>query len=185
MAALEAAALNGSLFQPRSTSPTRSSSTASPQNTDDELASDHSPPSSPSVLPQSNGGAQTGPKGVINDQRARTLHDKSESERVRRETIRIQEKRGIVAQTSVEEERNRKVAEKEVEEEEEEVKRRWRSSRITEIDGERKRGGLREVGKEGFVSAVERPGWVVVLIYEPVRFPPYYGFIPVRSSLMR
>jgi hypothetical protein len=30
------------------------------------------------------------------------------------------------------------------------------------------RKGLREVGKEGFVSAVEREGWVVVVIYEPV-----------------
>jgi hypothetical protein len=36
------------------------------------------------------------------------------------------------------------------------------------VEGVVKRGGLRAVGKEGFVSAVERPGWVVILIYEPV-----------------
>jgi hypothetical protein len=41
----------------------------------------------------------------------------------------------------------------------------WRKGRIEEMKA---RKGLREVGKEGFVSAVEREGWVCVLIYEPV-----------------
>ncbi len=34
--------------------------------------------------------------------------------------------------------------------------------------GPGERGGLKEVGKEGFVLAVERRGWVIVLVYEPV-----------------
>ena len=65
--------------------------------------------------------------------------------------------------------------------------RRWRAFRRRELQKEHehgrgvgidtgsmeggldlKRGGLREVGKDGFLSAVEASPWVVVLIYEPV-----------------
>ena len=60
-------------------------------------------------------------------------------------------------------------------EDEEDMERRRRKRRgemeaekLDDGGGWMKRGGLREIGKEGFVRAVERPGRVVVLIYEPV-----------------
>lgn len=61
------------------------------------------------------------------------------------------------------------------------ARERWRAQRRAEIERERnkdreedgvvrsKNGGIREVGREGFIRAVEREGWVLVLIYEPVR----------------
>jgi hypothetical protein len=60
------------------------------------------------------------------------------------------------------------------------ARERWRAQRRAEIERERnkgreedgvrrsKMGGIREVGREGFIRAVEREGWVLVLIYEPV-----------------
>ena len=95
-----------------------------------------------------------------------------------REVREDQEKRKMVALTSEEEDerRERERLMRESGEDEGEVAR-WRRKRREEIHretmnghGDRsvKRGGLREVGKEGFVGAVERPGWVVVLIHEPV-----------------
>lgn len=204
MADLEAAALSGDLFRPRSHSPTRSESTSSPLNTDDELGSDLSRPSSPhgsnanllsqssqpSAAAPSHSGAQTGPKGVISDRRAQRSQAREDGERDRRAVRAEQERRAIVAETVEQErvrrekeERDREAWEREREREEEENRLKWRRQRREELERERgggerdgeaglKRGGLREVGKEGFLMAVERPGWVVILIYEPVRAVP-------------
>jgi hypothetical protein len=201
MADLEAAALSGDLFRPRSDSPTRSESTSSPLNTDDELGSDLSRPSSPhgsnanllsqpsqpSAAAPSHSGAQTGPKGVISDRRAQRSQAREDGERDRRAVRAEQERRTIVAETVEQErvrrekeERDREAWEREREREEEENRLKWRRQRREELERERgggerageaalKRGGLREVGKEGVLMAVERPGWVVILIYEPVR----------------
>lgn len=61
------------------------------------------------------------------------------------------------------------------------AREQWRASRRAELEKPKevevgredyrgyRRGGLREVGKEGFLNAVEKRGWTVVLIYEPVR----------------
>jgi hypothetical protein len=197
MADLEAAALSGDLFRPRSPSPTRSASTASPVNTDDELGSDlsDSPPHSPSVnasqanlLPRE--GAQTGPKGVIEDRRAENLRVMAERKAVLRRTRLEQKQRAIIAET-VEEEAQRREREAR---EEEDARVRWRRNRREELELERreqneggngvvtKRGGLREVGQGGFVLAVERVGWVVVLIYEPVRLVITIYDIVVRMA---
>lgn len=192
MAELEHAALSGELFSPRSPSPSRSTSTSSPQNTDDELGSDLSAPPSPS-LPSSTGaappastGPQTGPKGVISDRRARTAADQAQSARQRQELRAAQERQAIVGLTVDEEaeEREREELLKETRDEDARKEREddasaweaWRARRREELGqraGDRGNSGggskgLREVGQEGFVGAVERPGWVVVLIYEPV-----------------
>lgn len=194
MSALEAAALSGELLQPRSSSPTRSTSTASPINTADELASDAedehdggdsdseagATTSKTALVPQpkqyDHEGARTGPKGVIADRKA---HIRGETTQ-RREYVKALNERmaksAIVGQTWDEEEADR-AAEKA---DEVEVQN-WRMKRKEELErfrSERQAGaaagvtagkvGLREVGKEGFVHAVERKGWVVVLIYEPV-----------------
>nr|XP_031862540.1 uncharacterized protein CI109_002037 [Kwoniella shandongensis]KAA5529612.1 hypothetical protein CI109_002037 [Kwoniella shandongensis] len=131
-------------------------------------------------------GPQTGPKGVIEDRKAANALAKSQ----RDEENRIQNaeflRKGMGGLTVHEEEelvRAQKV-QTQAQEEERGVEE-WRRKRRLELqgrgekdeddreeeDGEEargaKRGGLREVGKEGFVSAVERTGWVVVLIYEP------------------
>ena len=149
---LEDAALSGALFRaqdPASPSRSSSSSTSRPS----------SPvPSTHPLLPTytDRPGAQTGPKGVISDRRFhdRQAHDDAAASV---ESLRVdQERRAIVAPTV-----------------EEEDVMRWRERRMAELresEGPVKRG-LREVGKEGFVAAVERNGWVVVLIYEPVRYP--------------
>lgn len=186
MADLESAALSGNLFRTRSTAPSRTALTPSPKHTSDDLASDLSPQSSTTTAP-SRDGYQTGPKGVIEDRRAHDRQSKIDRERGIRELASSQEKRKIIALTSVEEdeERERERFLKEAvayEVEEVEARARWRRTRIEELKRDKevengdgrglKRGGLRELGKEGFVVAVERPGWVVILIYEPVRLRP-------------
>ena len=175
---LEAAALSGELFRPRSHSPARSTSTASVVNTDDELGSDLSPPGSPggsrsALLERANedhGGPQTGPKGVMQDQKTKSRRDREAREADQRTRAAEQAKHAIVAPT-VDEEAAARAAERE----QEELRLRWRRERREELQSGKKRddsprrGGLKEVGQEGFIAAVERRGWVVVLIYEPVR----------------
>lgn len=94
-------------------------------------------------------GAKTGPKGVLGDHAAyqaeARLAGKERTSALKAE----QDSRAIIAPTL---------------NEEDEVSR-WRHKRIEEM---RYASGLREVGQEGFVAAVERDGWVCVLIYEPV-----------------
>jgi len=197
MGDLETAALSGSLFRPRSHSPARSTSTPSPSNPEDELASDLSGPSSPITFPTRDG-PQTGPKGVIADRRAHKLQSRLEREQATRALVNEQEKRSMVAMTVHEEDEERE-RERLLEDGREdgdgggEDVARWRRARREELerentigDGRRgggsvKRGGLRQIGREGFVVAAERPGWVVVLIYEPVRRP----LSSTKFSLMR
>ncbi|RXK41992.1 hypothetical protein M231_00713 [Tremella mesenterica] len=165
---LETAALNGTLFRPRSPSPTRSASTASPENTDDELGSDISPSRPPSAAASSQAllhdGPQTGPKGVIEDRKAVERHARRQQEEVLRQRVEEQAERAIVVPSYNEEQAR--------EREEEELRSRWRRERREELRSNRergdspRRGGLKEVGQEGFVNAVERNGWAVVLIYE-------------------
>lgn len=168
---LEEAALSGALFQPaeRSGSPTHSDiSTSSEPNTDDELFSDLDNPSGPSesstaLLPEHEAshaaGPQTGIKGVLNDQNAHARSSRARGIKEAEEVRKRMEKVAIVGNTWQEEEEARK-KEKEGDGVEE-----WRKKRMMEMKG---KGALREVGKEGYVTAVEREGWVVVLIYEPV-----------------
>jgi hypothetical protein len=233
MAALEAAALSGELFQPRSTSPTRSASTSSPTpDSDDDDARDSflfeeeaeddddttgGPSSSRAALVNSSSraqdaqqggsvrsqnqnqyehdGARTGPKGVMADRKAQVEGSAIQRQEDLRNLNEKMEKSAIVGQTWQEEEEARAKAEgrqikktdQELEEEEEAEIHDWRMKRKEELErfrAERQAGmggggrglgvegvgkvGLKEVGKEGFVSAVEKRGWVVVLIYEPV-----------------
>jgi hypothetical protein len=194
---LETAALNGELFNPhRSPSPARS---LSPEpNTDDELGSDISQPSSPAraapqqyAPPSRDGGAQTGPKGVITDRKNQRLADRLAQETQRLQVIEAQQKKALTGATSQREDELRE-RERLLKESEEDglAREQWRAQRRVELERERRgdgkydehdgvrgsrsargQGGLREVGMEGFLEAVERPGWAVILIYEPVRRP--------------
>lgn len=190
---LETAALNGDLFNPhRSPSPARS--TSPDNNTDDELGSDISRPASPVqapppyAAPSRGAGAQTGPKGVITDRKNQRLADRLAQETQRLQVIEAQQRRALTGATSQGEDELRE-RERLLEESEEDglAREQWRAQRRAEL--ERQRGGedryedhpgaralmngrgqgrLREVGMEGFLEAVERPGWAVILIYEPV-----------------
>ncbi|OCF33638.1 hypothetical protein I316_04712 [Kwoniella heveanensis BCC8398] len=212
---LEAAALNGSLFtfQDSLPSPSRSASSSSPQNTDDELGSDleddndDGPSTAQSSIlgrrgdtsgrgaprvrspPVEHDGPQTGPKGVIEDRRAANTHAKQERERQVAEQLAEANRRALVGLTIDEEDKLRRKEKQQDDEKEDEELAEWRRRRKAQLVGDRdpqdedelpdrsdwdairresvKRGGLRELGAEGFVDAVEKPGWVAVLIYEP------------------
>lgn len=206
MPTLEESALNGDLFRPRSHSPNRSISTNSDNapDTDDELASGISTPSSPLTSggrPTTGAGfnadeassGRTGVKGVLADKKSSSSVNQAQRTAAAGEYAVEVERRKIVAMTIHEEEAARAAdkarSEGGDEEEGDNEVRKWRKARKEElrrnregtgdadggsaghaalVEGVVKRGGLREVGKEGFVSAVERPGWVVILIYEPV-----------------
>lgn len=187
---LEQAALSGELFQPRSNSPTRSDSTSSPLNTDDELASDldldddeddhkdgfvsQRHPSrgrpgegatgdSTTALIEPQEGPRTGIKGVINDKKAYTAYTRSETRDKARELRRKMERTAITSKAP----QSTKTMSGAGGQGDGDARDAWRTQRIMELELTRK--GLREVGKEGFVHAVEKAGWVLVLIYEPVR----------------
>ncbi|WVF68174.1 hypothetical protein IAT40_002939 [Kwoniella sp. CBS 6097] len=212
---LEAAALNGSLFTFQDTppSPTRSASTSSPQNTDNELDSDLDLEDGGQATGQSSrlgrrgdtkgrgaprvrsppvehDGPQTGPKGVIEDRRAANTHAKQERDRQVAGQLAEANRRALVGLTIDEEDELRRKEHQGNNDDEELVE--WRRRRKAQLAGAHddddddwghhgeklaqldtgrresiKRGGLRELGAEGFVDAVEKPGWVAVLIYEP------------------
>ncbi|WWC72598.1 uncharacterized protein I206_106560 [Kwoniella pini CBS 10737] len=220
---LETAALNGSLFtfdQNNPSSPTRSESSLSPLNTDDELGSDLSDNNSSNKIgkrgdisgkgvpkvynePIEHDGPQTGPKGVIEDRKSYQKNQRNEKSKELNDLILKQNKKAIIGLTIHEEDYLRKIEkqkkeEKEKEEEEEynnELKelRKKRKEQLklklnllngkleNESDNEefdddddekiekqiKKRGGLKEIGKENFIDSVEQIGWVIVLIYEP------------------
>ncbi|WVR08526.1 hypothetical protein IAU60_005581 [Kwoniella sp. DSM 27419] len=141
-------------------------------------------------------GPQTGPKGVIEDRRAADTHARAERDRAVAEQAVELNRRAIVGLTVHEEDELRRGEKEEGEGEDQGVmewRRRRRAElaagagRYRDEDGESdggddgersrrdteghpyprvKRGGLRELGVEGYVAAVEQPGWVVVLIYE-------------------
>jgi hypothetical protein len=164
--ALEEAALSGALFQPRERSgtPTRSDDGS---ESGSEVDNDTPPSggggateSSTALIPgydeAHSKGAQTGIKGVINDKKAHTRSTTAKHRDEQRELKDRMENMAIVGNTWKEEEEIR-AREDGIDD--------WRKKRMDEMKLGR---GLREVGKEGFVGAVEKAGWVVVLIYEPV-----------------
>ena len=169
--ALEEAALSGALFKDNYRPPERSG-TPEPESDDSTSDSDDDSPlqrgggdSTTGLIEQDEihaKGAQTGIKGVLNDKKA---HNRSTATREQDERQKLKEgieKMSIVGNTWSEEE-----ALREKENNGDEGLEGWRKARIEEMKA---RKGLREVGKEGFVSAVEQSGWVVMLIYEPVSF---------------
>jgi len=166
--ALEEAALSGALFKDNYRPPERSG-TPDPDSSDSEADSDdylHNAPAGESqdaLLEEDEihaKGAQTGIKGVLNDKKAHTRSTQSKQDEERRELKERMEKMSIVGKTWKEEEDMRAK-----ERDQRDGIEEWRRGRIEEMKA---RKGLREVGKEGFVSAVEKEGWVCVLIYEPV-----------------
>lgn len=187
---LEHAALSGELFQPRSNSPTRSDSTSSPFNTDDELASDLDDEGtgtggfvsrrgrrvaggqegdSTTALIEPSNGPRTGIKGVLNDQKAYSAHSKSVIADRAREIRDRMEKTSITVNGT----QSTKTiagagadAGAGVGAGADDGPEGWRKRRMMEFELTKK--GLKEVGKQGFLNAVERSGWVLVLIYEPV-----------------
>ncbi|KAL1410024.1 hypothetical protein Q8F55_004026 [Vanrija albida] len=112
-------------------------------------------------------GAQTGPKGVVADQRAAAAAAAASQRESQRSAQAALQRAAITAPTVPEEDASRRLAAELAEAQDDRA--RWREQRLAELraggGGER---GLREVGRESFVHAVERRGWVVVLIYEPV-----------------
>lgn len=167
--ALEEAALSGALFKDNYRPPERSgtpepSDSGSEPDSDSENYHDNAVGDSQTALIEEDEihakGAQTGIKGVLNDKKAHTRSTLSKQDEERKGLKERMGKMSIVANTWKEEEELR-AKEKDQGDGIEE----WRSRRIEEMKA---RKGLREVGKEGFVSAVEREGWVCVLIYEPV-----------------
>ncbi|WWC92322.1 uncharacterized protein L201_007276 [Kwoniella dendrophila CBS 6074] len=129
-------------------------------------------------------GPQTGPKGVIEDRKAHNSFQKQKREKELNDTIIEQNRKAIIGLTIHEEDLLRKQEQEQDELEEWRKKRKdqlirnqYNHNNEDEDDEDQykyedrrqsiKRGGLREIGKENFIEAVERPGWVVVLIYEP------------------
>lgn len=165
--ALEEAALSGALFKDNYRPPERSG-TPEPSDLGSESEDDNpiqrtAGDSTTGLIEQDelhSKGAQTGIKGVLNDKKAHNRSTVSKEKEERRQLKEGMEKMSIVANTWSEEE-----ALREKEKEGDGGLDGWRKARIEEMKA---RKGLREVGKEGFVGAVERSGWVVVLIYEPV-----------------
>ncbi|WWC98535.1 hypothetical protein V866_005427 [Kwoniella sp. B9012] len=193
---LETAALKGSLFtfDDSPPSPARSNSSASLLNTDDELGSDlDDGPSSSKIgqrgntsgkgVPPVNGsqiehdGPQTGPKGVISDRKAHSTIQQQRRDKEMNDKVLEQNRKALIGLTVHEEDQLRKKEEEEKDLEEWRRRRKEqliRNSEQDEDEGEDdsrrqsiKRGGLRELDKSNFIDAVERNGWVVVLIYEP------------------
>lgn len=181
MAALENAALDGTLFSNRSISPSRHSvDSRDEEDSEDDLsrpssplaaappASSHPYASSPSPRRK---GPKTGPKGVIADQRSAKAHAAAQSRAELQSTRARQEKGAITASTVHDEDVLRsKMAETRITDqekrEEDDLEAKWRAQRMATLQAGR--GGLREIGAATFLSTVERKGWALVLIYEPV-----------------
>lgn len=240
MVSLERAVLDGSLFAgPNPPSPTRSASTASPLNTDDELGSDFedspdqftfeddqqegSGKHSSSWLgksrrtnkgkaqehvrqPIEHDGHQTGVKGVIDD---RKVHNSNAAAQKQAEaTARaIELQRKALVGLTVHEEAELVAKDKEEKEEDSELEE-WRKKRRDQLQREKtmqqeddsqwerqrqgdfaygggdvgkgiRRGALREISEHNFIESVEREGWAIVLIYEPVS---YTTSVPVGKA---
>jgi hypothetical protein len=187
---MEEAILNGQpVAGPSSSSRSRS---ASPTNTDDELGSDlEQEPSdeaqSSTVGPPRTSGPQTGVKGVAADakhQKAIDRHNKNEAIKNRDQYLL---NKSFQAQTLDEEDADRRKAQQiEDQDEEERLIRMRREARMKELrnagnnrtsqeddddqdeNGSIYRQRLREVDADGFLKAVEQPGWTLVLLYELV-----------------
>ena len=180
MAELEKSALSGDLFRH---SPALGSHTFA--DSYDE-AGDEDPSacsSAKSLPPSARVGPRTGPKGVIEDRRSHIQRNRMIRQRAVDAERFEQERKAMVGLTLKEEDelRERDRLLNTSIDDEDEVRERRRQLRREELNKEmvlgngpqrldrgHKRGGLREIGSEGFLVAVERPGWVLVLIYEPV-----------------
>ena len=178
---LEQAVLSGALFRDPSSHVSEfreeDRQTPSPEpNTDDELGSDYSPPSSPRAAEDEVGASRaTGVKGVIKDQKAAALRAREEQLARRLLASQALEERALLAPTWEEDGELRAGEQTEAGER----ARRWGrtpggglnnsggGSERHRPGGER--GFLREVSSDGFLNAVDRAqGWVVVLVFEPV-----------------
>jgi hypothetical protein len=193
--AIEAALLSGKPLQPPSSAPDRQYTEHDhdskdeeevDEDDDDDLFTDSTPRRStaltpgpdPEASPFANAqGRQTGVKGVLDDRRASALANQKAQSEARTSKGAEQAARAMVGMTIHEEDAYRCGEENKESKEDGEARERWRRARRHELEREKEReraqegmqrGGLREVGREGFLGAVERRGWVVVLIYESV-----------------
>lgn len=198
---LEQAVLSGALFRDPSAVMSEfreeDRSTPSPEpNTDDELGSDYSPPSSPRPSPGTGveNSRSTGVKGVIKDSKQAALRARETQLARRLLANQALEERALLAPTWDEDEELRAGEDGDVAE----VARRWAKQPSSAGPGgdqrERARGGegagaggprkgyLREVSMQGYLNAVDHAeGWVVILVFEPVR--PSYAAVPSARSL--
>lgn len=180
---LEQAVLSGALFRDGAADMSEyrheDRQTPSPEpNTDDELGSDYSPPSSPRAAANDSvsNSRSTGVKGVLKDHKEaarRTREDQIARRLLANEAL---EERALLGPTWQEDEEQRAFEQTE----EGEAVRKW--ERAPGADGRERptdgagahaardrKGYLREVSMQGYLSAVEdAPGWVVILIFEPV-----------------
>ncbi len=96
------------------------------------------------------------------------------------ETNKYLESKSFQAQTIEEEDEDRRNAEEKKRGYTEEMRQSWLRKRQAELENhhdlddeydkrDMKRTRMREVGEEGFLNAVERKGWVLIMLYEPVR----------------
>lgn len=124
-------------------------------------------------------GPQTGVKGVRADARARAEALSQARKELIAATVKEQERRALVTRAGLsgsiereaEDERVRREREAKIgrgddadEEEDEDDVLAWREKRLAQL----RSGGVREVSGEGFLKAVEREGWVLVVLHEPV-----------------
>ncbi|TXT11095.1 hypothetical protein VHUM_01846 [Vanrija humicola] len=114
------------------------------------------------AAPRRAGAPQTGPKGVVEDQRAAAAAAAARAQRDGVRATRAAQERAAITAPTVHDEADARLAAQLADASlDDDGRERWRAARLAER-------GLREVGKESFVAAVERRGWVVVLIYEPL-----------------
>jgi hypothetical protein len=198
--AIEAALIAGKPLQPPLSAPDRQHTEHDPEadqdgdsdeDDEDTFTDSHtrrrradpslqSPGPDPQAAPYANAqGRQTGVKGVLDDRRASALASQRTQRDKQTSLAAEQVERAMVGMTIHEEDAYRRRIEES--KEDGEARERWRRARRHELELEKEReraqegvqrGGLREVGTEGFLGAVERRGWVVVLIYEPVSLGP-------------
>ncbi|CED82596.1 Conserved phosducin-like protein [Phaffia rhodozyma] len=198
---LEQAVLSGALFRDPSAAldeyRVEDRETPSPEpNTDDELGSDLDDdvggvPSldTPSYSVGGGSSKKTGPKGVIRDQREAMQRNRFIQLRNRLEVNERMERKALLGPTWEEEVRSREEDQAAMEDGDQDgdVVARWRDRRLAELrnkPNERQRGFLREVGMDGYLSAVESgSSWVIVLVYEKnqTNTPPY--LIPTLQKL--
>jgi len=200
---LEQAVLSGAMFRDPSSLVSEfreeDRQTPSPEpNTDDELGSDYSPPSSPrrqAGAPEGGASRSTGVKGVIKDQKAAAFRAREQQLARRLLANEALEERALLAPTWEEDDELRAGEQTEAGER----TRRWAKTPGGGLangnsggggGGERhrpggERGFLREVSSEGFLNAVDQAaGWVVVLVFEPVR-PAAFPLSLVDSTVCR
>jgi hypothetical protein len=178
---LEEAALSGELFRggDQSLSEYREEDrdTPSPTNTDDELGSDLDSFDPVAAASAAGGGAggggtqqssRTGPKGVLQDQRAALEGDRVAQIIARRRGNEQLEGKALLGATWAEDDALRKDADDDEARAREAYRERRRWEAMESAKHEGRRGFLREVSLEGYLNAVDDEGWTVMLVYEAV-----------------